>query len=119
VPVVTRAATDLAQRLAAAIIAEAAGPYLPTYVTRDQARAIINAARTTTHRLLLESLWQSGGRVTEVLRLRLSDLVEEVRQGVPVGKVQQQLAHARIETTSGYAKLVNPERRAIADRVHW
>ena len=28
------------------------------------------------HRLLLETLWQSGGRVTEVLRLRLSDLVE-------------------------------------------
>jgi len=37
-------------------------------------RAVINAAATTTHRLLLETLWQSGGRVTEVLRLRPCDL---------------------------------------------
>jgi site-specific recombinase XerD len=45
--------------------------------SRDQARAIINASeKTTMHRLLLETLWQSGGRVTEVLWLRLSDLVE-------------------------------------------
>ena len=70
---VTRVATALAQRPAAAIIAEAAGPYLPTYVTPDQARAIINSAETTMHRLLLESLWQSGGRVTEGIRLRISD----------------------------------------------
>ena len=171
------------------------------------------------HRLLLETLWQSGGRVTEVLRLRLSDLVEaegalrltnlkqrrrgqkhklvyvspdllsqlrafatdarlgatsfffrsrqsktrpmsyaqcwrlirryaaaadvqvigpdgqvrapngrdfrhgaavhQVRQGVPLSEVQQQLGHARIDTTSIYAKLANPERRAMADRVQW
>jgi integrase len=76
VPLVTRVATALAQRPAAAIIAAAACPHLPTYVTRDQARAIINAGETTMHRLLLETLWQSGGRVTEVLRLRRSDLVE-------------------------------------------
>jgi integrase len=37
---------------------------------------MINAAETTTHRLLLETLWQTGGRVQEVLRLRPSDLVE-------------------------------------------
>jgi len=76
VSLVTRVATALAQRPAAAIIAAAAGPHLPTYITRDQARAIINAGETTMHRLLLETLWQTGGRVTEVLRLRLSDLVE-------------------------------------------
>jgi len=29
------------------------------------------------HRLLLDTLWQSGGRVTEVLRLRPADLVKE------------------------------------------
>ena len=39
----------------------------------DQARAIINA-ETTAHGLLLETLWQSGGRITEVLRLRPCDL---------------------------------------------
>jgi integrase len=191
---------------------------LPSYVTREQARAMINAAETTTHRLLLETLWQTGGRVQEVLRLRPSDLVEaegaialtnlkqrrreqrrklvyvnpdllgalralakdagvpsmgyffrsrqshgqpmsyeqcwrlirryalaagvqvldgerlrlangrdfrhgaavdQVRQGVPLSEVQQQLGHARIDSTSVYAKLANHERRAMADRVTW
>jgi integrase len=67
----------LAQRPASAIVAQAAGDRLPSYVTREQARAIINATTTTVHRLLLECLWQSGGRVSEVLRLRLSDIDPE------------------------------------------
>jgi integrase/recombinase XerD len=208
----------LAKRPAAAIIAQAAGSKLPSYVTREQARAMINVAETTAHRLLLETLWQTGGRVQEVLRLRPCDLVEaegaivltnlkqrrreqrrklvyvnpdllgalralakdagvpatgsffrsrqshgqpmsyeqcwrlirryallagvhvldgealrpangrdfrhgaavnQVRQGVPLSEVQQQLGHARIDSTSVYAKLANPERRAMADRVVW
>src|SRR5919202_5015523 len=68
------ARSALVRQPATAILAQAAGDRLPSYVTRDQARAIINAAATTTHRLLLETLWQSGGRVTEVLRLRPCDL---------------------------------------------
>src|SRR5687768_18054606 len=64
----------LAHRSAAAIVGDAAGAKLPAYVTREQARGIINAAATTAHRLLLECLWQSGGRVSEVLRLRPCDL---------------------------------------------
>jgi integrase len=68
----------LATRPALSIVAEAAaGP--PRYVLPDQARAIINAAQTTQHRLLLETLWQSGGRITEVLRLRSCDL--DVHEG--------------------------------------
>jgi hypothetical protein len=35
---------------------------------------MIKATETTMHRLLLETLWQSSGRVTEVLRLRLSPM---------------------------------------------
>ena len=58
----------LAKRPAAALVAQAAGPKLPSYVSREQARAMINAAETTTQRLLLEALWQTGGRVQEVLR---------------------------------------------------
>jgi integrase/recombinase XerD len=216
---VTNPPTALVRRPAIAIVAEAAGPHLPSYVTRDQARAIINNAETTLHRLLLETLWQSGGRVTEILRLRPVDLVEaegalrltnlkqrrrgqkhklvyvspdllsqlrqfatsarlhptdaffrsresgtapmsyeqcwrlvrrygmlagvtvvgadgqlrapngrdfrhgaavhQVRQGIPLSEVQQQLGHARIDTTSIYTKLANPERRAMADRVEW
>ena len=45
--------------------------------------------------------------------------VNQVRQGTPLSEVQQQLGHARIDSTSVYAKLANPERRAMADRVIW
>lgn len=48
----------LAKRPAAAIVVQAAGPKLPSYVTREPARAMVNAAATTTDRLLLETLWQ-------------------------------------------------------------
>src|SRR5437764_6426952 len=68
------ARSALVHQPAATVLAQTAGDRLPSYVTRDQARAIINAATTTTHRLLLETLWQSGGRVTEVLRLRPCDV---------------------------------------------
>ena len=54
----------LATRPALSIVAEAAAAGLPRYVPPDQARAIFNAAETTQHRLLLETLWQSGGRIT-------------------------------------------------------
>jgi integrase len=210
--------TSLARRPAASLVAEAAGEHLPSYVTREQARAIINAATTQTHRLLLECLWQSGGRISEVLRLRPCDLderegalvlenrkqkcgsrkkrvyvstdlvaqlqvlardarvgsrscffrsaksgqqpmstvhawrivtacsrragvqvegadgvlrpanardfrhgaaVNQVQQGIPLSEVQQQLGHARIDSTTIYTRLANPERRRLADRVAW
>jgi hypothetical protein len=47
--------TSLARRPAASLVAEAVGEHLPSYVTREQARAIINAATTQTQ-LLLECL---------------------------------------------------------------
>lgn len=211
----------LARRPASSLVAEAtaAGDF-PSYVTREQARAIINAAETRTQRLLLETLWQTGGRVTEVLRLRPADVVDaegaislenlkqrdrrrrrklvyvsqdliaqlrvhardlrlpqlgfyfqsrqsegmpmsyeqcwrviracaqragvqvldgktgrlrpangrdfrhgaavhQVRQGVPLSEVQQQLGHARVDSTTIYTRLANPERRRVADRVEW
>src|SRR5919202_6128393 len=74
--------TSLAPRPAASLLVAASGEHLPSYVTRDQARATINAATTQTHRLLLECLWQSGGRISEVLRLRPCDLDE--REGALV-----------------------------------
>jgi integrase/recombinase XerD len=210
--------TALARRPPVSLVAEAAGAGLPRYVLPDQARAIINAATPTAHRLLLETLWQSGGRLSEVLRLRPCDVdqaegalrlanlkqrrrtnraktvyvspelvgdlrrhardarlratdylfgaqrhagpvsrqyawrlvdryaraagvllptadgrltpatardfrhgaaVHQVRSGVPLSEVQQQLGHARLDTTAIYTKLANAERRAIADRVQW
>src|ERR687883_1163859 len=71
--------TSLARRPAVSLLAEASGEQLPSYVTREQARAIINATTTQTQRLLLECLWQSGGRVSEVLRLRPCDV--DAREG--------------------------------------
>src|ERR671933_135418 len=58
--------TSLARRPAASLLAEASGEHLPSYVTRAQARAVINAATTQTHRLLLECLWKSGSRKKRV-----------------------------------------------------
>ena len=214
----------LAPRSATAVVADAAGARLPAYVTREQARAVIAAAGSTRDRLLFECLWQTGGRVTEVLRLRRGDVdaregalrlanlkqrrralreklvyvspellrdlvlyakdlrlgpgdhfftsrktdapgasgapmtrqhawwllrraagaagvtvpgadgrprpatgldfrhgaaVHQLRAGVPLSEVQQQLGHARIDTTTVYTKLTNRERRSYADRVEW
>ena len=49
-------------------------PGLPTSISFDQARAIVNAARSIDHRLLLKCLWQTGGRISEVLGLRPCDV---------------------------------------------
>lgn len=193
---------------------------MPAYVTAEQARAVIAAARTTRDRLLLECLWQSGGRVTEVARLRRADVdaregalvltnlkqrrralqrkrvyvspelvarladfardtrvretghlfvsregagvplsrvqvwrlvrraseragvrvvdtttgqerpatgldfrhgaaVHQLRAGVPLSEVSQQLGHARLDTTTVYTRLTDAERRRYADRVTW
>ena len=85
--------TSLARRPAASLLAEASGEHLPSYVTREQARAIINAAASQTHRLLLECLWQSGGRISEVLRLRPCDLEE--REGALVLENRKQKRGSR------------------------
>src|ERR671932_1090041 len=213
------ATTALTHRPTTAVVADGAGAKLPSYVTHAQARAIINAAATTRDRLLLECLWQTGGRVSEVVRLRPCDVdrkeaallltnlkqrrrslrqktvyvsaelvaqlqvyardaklaptayffqsqkshgapmgrqhawrliqryakdagvsvvgadgqlrpatgldfrhgaaVHQLRAGVPLSEVQQQLGHARIDTTTIYTKLTNPERRSYADPGDW
>jgi hypothetical protein len=70
----TTPAPPVAPVAALTIVARAGGDGLPAYVTADQARAVVDAAETTQHRLLLECLWQTGGRVSEVLRLRRCDV---------------------------------------------
>ena len=47
---------------------------VPAYVTTDQVSAIVACAPTTRDRLLLRTLWESGGRVSEVASLRLCDI---------------------------------------------
>ena len=43
-------------------------------ISLEQARAVANAARSIEHRLLIKCLWQTGGRVSEVLGLRPCDV---------------------------------------------
>jgi integrase len=43
-------------------------------IDHGQFGAILAAAQAIDHRLLLKTLWQTGGRVTEVLRLRPCDV---------------------------------------------
>jgi site-specific recombinase XerD len=45
--------------------------------------------------------------------------VNQVQQGIPLSEVQQQLGHARVDSTTIYTRLANPERRRLADRVAW
>src|SRR5262245_3553125 len=68
------AARALAPRPAAALVAAAVAGGMPAYVDADEVRAILDAIRTTRYRLLVRTLWQSGGRATEVLGLRPVDV---------------------------------------------
>ncbi len=78
------------------------------------ARVDLYALAAGVHVLDGETLRPANGR-----DFRHGAVVNQVWQGVPLSEVQQQLGHARINSTSVYAKLANPERRAMADRVTW
>ena len=54
----------------AAVTLARASSGVPAYVTADQVAAMVACALTTRDRLLLRTLWESGGRVSEVASLR-------------------------------------------------
>ena len=58
----------------AALTLARAASGVPAYVTADQVSAMVACAPTTRDRLLLRTLWESGGRVSEVASLRLCDI---------------------------------------------
>ena len=58
----------------AAVTLARASSGVPAYVTADQVAAMVACALTTRDRLLLRTLWESGGRVSEVASLRLCDI---------------------------------------------
>jgi len=58
----------------AALTLARAASGVPAYVTADQVAAMVAYAPTTRDRLLLRTLWESGGRVSEVASLRLCDI---------------------------------------------
>ncbi len=67
---------------------------LPKYMTAEEVRRVINEAGNDRDRLLLECLWQLGGRVSEILQLKPSD----------------------IDFTSGTARLMTLKRRKRMER---
>ena len=106
--------TALARRPAGALVGDAAGAKLPSYVTREQARAIINAAGTTRDRLLLECFWQTGGRVSEVVRLRPCDVNK--REGALVLRnVEQRRRALRQKTVYVSPELVEAQAAYAKD----
>jgi integrase len=104
-------AAPLARRSVEALVGEAAGARLPAYVTREQARAVIAAAGSTRDRLLFECLWQTGGRVTEVLRLRRGDV--DAREGA------LRLANLKQRRRALREKLVYVSPELLRDLVHY
>jgi integrase/recombinase XerD len=74
---------------ATAVVARAGGDGLPSYVTAEEARRVIDAAESTRDRLLLETLWQTGGRVSELARRRRCD-VEPAEGALRLQNLKQQ-----------------------------
>jgi len=58
-------------------------------------------------------------RPTNARHFRHGTAVNQVSQGGPLCEVQQQLGHARIDSTSAYLKFANLERNAMAHWVTW
>ena len=85
-------------------------------MSRGNAWLIINAAARRAGVCIITS---DGPSFATARDFRHGAAVHQIRQGVPVSEVQQQLGHARLDTTARYLKLANPERRLIADRVDW
>ncbi len=106
--------TALAPRPVASLLAASTGAGLPRYILSNQARCIINAAETTTHRLLLETLWQSGGRLTEVLRLRPCD-VDQVEGALRLANLKQRSRANRTKLVYVDPQLVGDLRRLAVD----
>jgi integrase len=53
------------------------------------------------------------------LDFRHGAAVHQLRSGVPLSEVSQQLGHARLDDTMIYARLTDAERRRMNDRVQW
>jgi integrase len=80
---------------------------LPLPLTRDQFLRLLGAAQTTQHRLLLRCLWETGGRVTEVLAVRPCD-VDKAEGAIRMLNRKQRRPEAR-------QKLVYVSRDLVAE----
>lgn len=85
-------------------------------ITRGHLHRIVTAASL---RAGVVVLGDEGPRPARPLDFRHGAAVHQIRSGVPLSEVGQQLGHARADSTLVYLRLANPERRAMADRVAW
>lgn len=75
---------------------------LPTYVTRSDVQRILDACQTERDRLLIELLWYTGARISEVLQARVGDLTDRgirlvnLKQGKWVQTEDGRRVHQRI-----------------------
>jgi integrase len=102
------------------------GPTAPLFFSRQSGGAPM--ARQHAWRLVTRYAQAAGVRVVgrdgelrpaTGLDFRHGAAVHQLRCGVPLSEVSQQLGHARIDTTTIYTRLTNAERRRYADRVAW
>jgi site-specific recombinase XerD len=89
--------------------------YLPTVLSREEARRLIRAARNPKHRAILLLLYSAGLRVGEAVRLRIPDIDSE-RMVIHVrgakGKKDRivMLADATLEALRSYWRYHRPEK---------
>src|SRR5919198_5799298 len=120
--------TSLARRPAASVLAEASGERLRACFFRsaksgDRPMSAVHAWRIVTACSRRAGVQVEDGqghlRAANARDFRHGAAVNQVQQGIPLSEVQQQLGHARIDSTTIYTRLANPERRRLADRVDW
>ena len=91
------------------------GRYLPTVLSREEARRLIHAARNPKHRAILILLYSAGLRVGEAVRLRIPDIDSE-RMVIHVRGAKGQkdrivmLADAALEALRSYWRYHRPEK---------
>ncbi len=62
---------------------------LPYYLTPDEAHQLIDAADNERDRLFLRTLWETGARVSEAIRIRLADVSREGMRVLGKGSVER------------------------------
>ena len=62
---------------------------LPYYLTPDEAHKLIDAADNERDRLLLRTLWETGLRISEAIRIRLKDVAREGVRVLGKGNVER------------------------------
>lgn len=90
--------------------------HLPTVLSQEEVRCLLNAARSLKHRALFMVLYGAGLRVSEACRLNLADIdssrmVIHVRQGKGQKDRDVMLSPVLLETLRQYWKAVRP--------MHW